>query len=181
MNSFNNKWKLAEQSFATYFNGDVVEELELQYKDIDILCKESGKTVSVKDIGDSSKQYGSVLLETTLVNTTNGATSKGSFYKCEADLFAIRLWHKGRYCWYVTHTSELTKYLEQNSLSEVKTRPETEAKNRARGRYYNGTICKRISVPHLVENTECLCIPIRALKNKEQRALDYLRDWGFSK
>ena len=179
MNSFNNNWKIAETTFATYFNGTVVEDLEQQYKDIDISLNKSNLTVSIKDIGDSSRKYGGAMFETTLLSSQTGKQSDGSFYKCAADYYAIRLWHKGRMCWYVTKTADLKHYLESTPCKEIRTRAETERKNRQRGRFYDGTICKMVRVEDLVANTECLCIPIQALKNKEQRATNYLIEWGF--
>lgn len=178
-NGFNNKWKLAETTFAEYFNGVVVEDLEQQYKDIDIRLNKSGKTVSIKDIGESSKKYGGVLFETQLLSTKTGKTSLGSFNKCDADLYAIRLWWDGHYCWYVTNTSELKEWVSKNSVKDVRTRAATERRNAAAGRFYNGSVCKMVTVRDLVNKTHCLCIPIKDLKCKTRHVEQCLQDWNF--
>lgn len=176
MNSFNDDWKKSEESFAQHFRG-VPVGLPMQYKDIDVMLNEGRwkcHTVSIKDIGDSSKRYGSVLVETSLVNTRNGKKAKGSFYKCEADFYAIRLHHKGRYCWYVTSTNHLRKLVSQPH-PVVHTRKETERRNREQGRVYDGSECVRIKVSDLIGHGKCIVVPEGAFKPTSKHYNSVLR------
>lgn len=167
MNSFNNKWKQAEKEFAKYFNGVLVTEKKQQYADIDVRLRKRGNTVSIKDIGESSKTYGGALFETRLYSTVKKKSMKGSFYKCKATVYAIRLWYKGEMCWYVASTANIKAYLESGSFRTITTKSSTEAKNRASGRVYDGSECVCVDVEDLIANTNNLTIPIRKLKSGE--------------
>lgn len=159
MNGFSSKWRETEERFAKVFNAELVTHLALQYKDIDAVLPD-GRTVSIKDIGESSKRYGSILLETTLLSTQRGTEMPGSFHKCEADLFAIWLFGRNRFGWYVIETHSLRAYLSDHpQLPTVRTRAETEARNREQGRVYDGTICVRILVEDLLNNTSPIALP----------------------
>lgn len=176
MNSFNNTWKQAEKEFAHYFKGNIVRKKELQYKDIDVKLKNRKSYVSVKDQYESSECYGAVLFETVLTNSRTGAKAKGSLLKCEAGMYAVRLFYNGEVCWYITLTKDLLAYLKANakSFKRITTRPETEARNRAQGRKYDGSVCISVPVNELVENTKCLCIPLKDLKGRQPKHIKQL-------
>ena len=183
-NSFNNKWKKTEQLFAKHFNCTLDTDLKAQYADIDATNKLTGTTFSIKDIDDASKKFKCILLEVKLLDTNINTgevrrEAKGSFLKCEAEMFAIRLHHKGNSCWYVTETKELQRILQDNTFDTVRTRRETENRNRATGRTYNGTICYKVPVEFLIKNTKRLLLPLKLVEHEDERVIRLLQERGY--
>lgn len=123
----------AEHIFAERFNGKLITDLSLQYKDIDCQLKD-GRYVSIKHLKTGEKT-GNFSFEYLLENTRNGNTMAGSIRKCEAELYAIYCGEK----WYVFNTKDLILFLDENEtrLRKVKTGAWLEEANRKQGRTFD--------------------------------------------
>lgn len=133
----------AEQLAQRQFGGELVKNLEMQYKDIDLVLQGkdgSDYSVSIKDQLWSSGKYGGMQIETELYNSSNGKTMVGCFYSNDSDYYLWRLEVKGKDSWFIVKTQVLRDWVEENRSTLVpwKTRPVTEQKNSSLGRYYNG-------------------------------------------
>lgn len=135
----------AEQLAATQFKGQLVTDLNQQYKDIDVLIKAkdgSTKSVSVKDQLWSSEKFGSIQVELNTINTRTGVSQKGCFYTNESDYYFWRIWTKEHGdTWAVIESSVLKDFVKQNmdTLKPWSTTAKTEEKNRSYGRRYDRT------------------------------------------
>lgn len=132
----------AERIAAKQFNGELVDDKELQYKDIDLFIKSRtgvATPVSVKDQLYSSGRYGAIQIETKMTNTRTGATDVGCFYKSEAAYYLWRIEYKGVDTWAVIEYKALQEFLGSNpsGVFTWSTLPATEAKNRSYNRYYD--------------------------------------------
>lgn len=133
----------AEQLAQRQFGGELVKDLEMQYKDIDLVIKGSDGadySVSIKDQLWSSGKYGGMQIETELYNSSNDKTMVGCFYSNASDYYLWRLEIKGEDSWFIVKTQALRDWVEENkeTLIPWKTRLATEQKNSSLGRYYNG-------------------------------------------
>lgn len=133
----------AEHIAVKQFNGKLVTDLEQQYKDIDALLptkKGVLRTCSIKDQLKSSKQYGSIQIETKLTNTSNERHILGCFYKNQSQMYFWRVWtEKYGDTWLIIKSSVLQNFVEENKehLRTWRTAKSTEAKNRSYGRKYD--------------------------------------------
>lgn len=132
----------AEHIAAQQFNGTLVTDLTLQYKDIDVMVPAkdgSVKSCSVKDSVSGSKQWKNVQIELLTVNTRNGATQPGCFVKNESDYYLWQVWWEGKAQWVVVQSADLKAYVKENKhrLRKFKTTAGVEALNRKYGRTYD--------------------------------------------
>lgn len=146
----------AEQIAAKQFNGKLVTDLSLQYKDIDALIPAkdgSVKSVSVKDQLWSSNKYKAVQIEMQCMNTRTGAVIDGCFPKNQSDYYMWRVTVDGADSWVVILSSKLkafvTKHLER--LKTYRTTMKVEEKNRSYGRTYDRTSGCIIPLTDLIE------------------------------
>ncbi len=152
----------AEREFAEQFNATLETNLDLQYKDIDawITTPEGVKhSVSIKDQTWGALQYGNICFEYMLESTLKGKTMGGSFTKCEARWYAIKVDKE----WLMFRTSHLRKYIELNkqSFRNTHTRATLEKANREEGRTFDRGWMYLIPLKELRQQT----IKIIPLKN----------------
>lgn len=134
---FDGKGFKAEEIAAVQFNGSLVVDLALQYKDVDVIA--NGKKISVKDQLWSSGVFKSIQVELGMVNTRNGATTKGCYHTNESDFYCWRVSHGGVDCWYVFTPKDLKGIIDAGGLKSYTTTNKTEEYNRKLGRYYDRT------------------------------------------
>lgn len=139
---FDGKGFKAEHVAAQQFNGTLVTDLALQYKDIDVMVPAkdgSVKSVSVKDSLSGSKQWKNVQVELLTVNTRNGSTQPGCFVKNESDYYMWQVWWEGKAQWVVVLSADLKAYVKENKarLRKFATTQAVEAMNRKFGRTYD--------------------------------------------
>ena len=139
---FDGKGFKAEHVAAQQFNGTLVTDLALQYKDIDVMVPAkdgSVKSCSVKDSVSGSKAYKNVQVELLTVNTRNGATQPGCFVKNESDYYMWQVWWEGKAQWVVVLSADLKAYVKENKarLRKFATTQAVEAMNRKYGRTYD--------------------------------------------
>lgn len=146
----------AEQLAAKQFNGKLVTDLSLQYKDIDALIPAkdgSVKSVSVKDQKWSSNKYKAVQVELECTNTRTGAVIDGCFPKNESDYYMWRVTVDGKDSWVVILSTVLKDFVTINldKLKNYRTSAPVEAKNRSYGRTYDRTSGKVIPLAELLK------------------------------
>ncbi len=146
----------AEQLAAKQFNGKLVTDLQLQYKDIDVFIPAkdgSVKSVSVKDQKWSSNKFKAVQVELECENTRTGATVDGCFPKNESDYYLWRVTVDGKDSWAVILSSKLQEFVYGNleRLKNYRTTARVEEKNRSYGRTYDRTRGKIIPLTELVK------------------------------
>lgn len=133
----------AERLAQRQFGGELVEDLELQYKDIDLIATgQSGREllVSVKDQYGSSKKYGSIQVETWNYDTVLEEGTEGWLPKGECNLYLWRVYTEEMGdTWLMIERNVLLSYIEENKykLREWQTTRRTEALNRSYGRKYD--------------------------------------------
>lgn len=138
--TFSKQGFAAEAIAAKQFNGTLVSDLSLQYKDIDMVVKRHNKTVSIKDQLWSSGKYKAIQIETQLVNTRTMECMDGCFYKNSSDFYLWRVeTEEHGDTWLVINTTRLRAYVDAHkaSLKTWGTTTATEAKNRSYGRTYD--------------------------------------------
>lgn len=138
--TFSEQGFTAEAIAAKQFNGTLVSDLSLQYKDIDMVVKRHNKTVSIKDQLWSSGKYKAIQIETQMVNTRTMECMDGCFYKNSSDYYLWRVeTPEHGDTWLVIKTEALRAYVEAHkaSLRRWGTTTATEAKNRSYGRTFD--------------------------------------------
>ena len=153
---FDGKGFKAEQVAAQQFNGTLVTDLALQYKDIDVMVPAkdgSVKSVSVKDSVTGSKQWKNVQVELLTVNTRNSKTQPGCFVKNESDYYLWQVWWEGKAQWVVVPSADLKAYVQENKarLRKFATTQAVEAMNRKFGRTYDRSEGVNIDIGVFVE------------------------------
>ena len=133
-----NQWQKAELEIARLIGGCIVEDLVLQYKDIDVVTDLYSYSVKWQSL---VAKYDSVLFETHLVDTTNNTTTKGSFPKCEADRYAIK-WPdaNNKTVWAIFDTTLLKEFIDDGEWKKQYTNSTTSNMNKKDGRTYNSTV-----------------------------------------
>lgn len=133
----------AERLCASQFNGTLVNDLTMQFKDIDVLIPSKTKelkTCSVKDqLRGTKKGYDSVQVELLLVDSDSGDSMQGCFYSNDSDYYFWRVWWKGKERWCIIPSASLKEYIEENkeSLNTWGTTNATAQRNKSMGRKYN--------------------------------------------
>lgn len=133
----------AEHLCVAQFNGELITDLQQQYKDIDCLVrtkKGTKYTASVKDQVRSTKQgYNTIQLELEQVNTGNMKSTVGCFYKNESDFYFWLVHHSNAIYWCIVKSKALKDFVAKNKedLKTWQTTHKTEAMNKSYGRYYD--------------------------------------------
>lgn len=147
----------AEEVAAKQFNGELVEELELQYKDIDLIIPsvkdDCTYTVSVKDQTYSTgKGFKTVQIELELRDTLTGDTMQGCFYSNESDYYFWRVIFEGDDIWVIVKSKVLKTYIHNNrdSLTQWHTTENTNRKNKALGRKFNSSRGVTMTIEDLI-------------------------------
>lgn len=133
----------AEILCAYQFNGRLTQQLEHQYKDIDLFIMSKDKewkSCSVKDqLRGTSRGFTSVQIELEQFDSDTGHSIPGCFYANETDYYFWRVFYKGKAQWCVIPSSALKAFVEahKEELKPWSTNTATGAKNRSMGRKYN--------------------------------------------
>lgn len=98
-----------EQKFVKQFGGTLIDDLQMQYADIDVVM-DDGVTYSIKHQA-ISERTGNMSFELKLINDRTGASMKGNYAKCEADMYAIACWKDGEEFWFIADTKEVKKFV----------------------------------------------------------------------
>lgn len=128
--------KKAENIFRDRFNCKLVDDKNLQFKDIDAILNVKGtdRTVSIKN-QETAAKTGNYSFEYLLENTQHGDKIDGNFVTCKADIYTILC----NGVWYFWRTRDIHKFIRENeaTLKKTRTKEMTEYKNRCQGRYYD--------------------------------------------
>lgn len=131
----------AEKLAASQFNGKLITDKKMQWKDIDaqVTAKNGSKQyISVKDQLWSSEKYGAIQIETKLTNTRTGESIKGCFYTCEASYYFWRIHTKEHGdTWAVISVSKMRSLVLNGGYKSWRTQERTEEKNRSYNRTYD--------------------------------------------
>lgn len=142
----------AEKLCVNQFRGQLLQDTNNQYKDIDCLVQtKKGRkyTASVKDQRTSMmKGYNTIQLELKQYNTKTGHSIDGCFVKNESDYYFWLVWYDNKAQWVIVKSKDLKEYVSKNkdTLKSWTTSPTTEAKNRSYGRKYDRSEGVMISV-----------------------------------
>lgn len=143
MIKFDGEGTQAEILCAYQFNGKLTQQLEHQYKDIDLFIKNKEgewKSCSVKDqLRGTTRGFTSVQVELELIDTDTNESIQGCFYTNQSDYYFWRVFWEGESHWCVIESSALKEFVEEHkdSLKKWTTSTTTNQKNRAMGRKYN--------------------------------------------
>lgn len=159
-----NPWQEAEQQLARLIGGCVVDDLVLQYKDIDVVTENFSYSVKWQSL---VYKYNSILFETKLINSSNGNTTVGSFGVCEADRYAIK-WvdANNKYVWAIFDTTSLKEIINNGDWAKQYTNRNTARANKADGRVYDSTEMVRIP-PNTIINSDAFLIGINTDQYKD--------------
>lgn len=133
----------AEILCAYQFNGRLTQQLEHQYKDIDLFIQGKDKewrSCSVKDqLRGTSRGFTSVQIELEQFDSDTGESIPGCFYANQTDYYFWRVFYKGEAQWCVIESSAMKGFVEAHKarLKAWSTGTTTGAKNRSMGRKYN--------------------------------------------
>ena len=133
----------AEHLCVAQFNGELISDLQQQYKDIDCLVrtkKGTEYTASVKDQVRSTKQgYDTIQLELECINTNNLNSTLGCFHKNKSDYYFWLVHYNGAIHWCIVKSKALKDFVAKNQkdLKTWQTTHKTEIMNKNYGRYYD--------------------------------------------
>lgn len=172
---FSSKGFLAEEIAAKQFGGELVSDLEEQYKDIDLIIPSSvgNLTVSVKDQSYSTKRgYATVQMELVLRDTDTLEEMQGCFLSNRSDYYFWRVWYGGEDIWVIVKSEVLKTYVKENidNLTQWNTTSNTNAKNREFGRKFNSSSGVVVGIEELISlgtTREVLITPLHKLKEAE--------------
>lgn len=146
-------WERAEIEFCNLLHdvynvgASVTKDLELQYKDIDVIYVANNKdfSVSVKE-QNSVEKYKTLLFEYLLVDTNDFSSMQGNVITCGADYYAIKYKQNGVDYFLVVKTKELKGLLLGGVWETKSTTKHTEQLNKSQGRKYNRTLNWKVPI-----------------------------------
>lgn len=153
-----------ERLFVNQYGGELVTDLELQRKDIDVILPD-GRTVSVKNQTKASAKYGNISLELEQFNTKSGKTIPGNFQNCEADLLAIAVTYCDEESWLLLNTKDFKDWVTKWRDRDWKVRtllPYTIETNRREGRHF--------------DNARNLLIPVHVVARRFRGCMEYIQN-----
>lgn len=123
----------SEYQFCKQFKCRFVEDLQLQYKDIDAISPK-GNSISIKS-QEIAVKTGNFSFEFELQDTRTGDKRIGNFLACQADYYAITNGSQ----WFVFKHSDIVSYINDNKskITVKHTSEKLEENNRKQGRKYD--------------------------------------------
>lgn len=167
-NGYRHNGNRAERQFCNQFNCTWMDfktprGKRAQLNDIDAIQEsyrlEDGTVkpqicFSIKDELQSSKDWGSILVETQLIDTRTGDEMDGWWIDSKAHYIVYKITWKNKSHWLCIKREALQSYINSSVLRKVTTRPETEEYNRSKGRKYDRAVNTVIPLASIIKFLE---------------------------